>query len=96
MQVPSCQGVQGMPSTVGNSLIPPPNAAPVSGGAGGTTCGPPDWPLTQTPEKSLGTVPYGHAAAGAAVAHNAAPTNTTHAPAPTKIFTTPSVVGLRR
>ena len=57
MQVPRCCGVQGMPSTVGNWLGPPPYTAPVCEGATGTLVGPPEVPLTQTPEKSLGTVP---------------------------------------
>lgn len=76
-----------MPSTVGNSLMPPPYTAPVCGGAGATTCPPPEVPLTQTPLKSLGTVPDGHAEAGAAVAPMPAPTRTAHAQAPRKIFT---------
>jgi len=49
-------------------------------------------PLTQTPAKSLGTVPLGHADAGAAVAHRPAPTNSAQAPAPRKIFTLLSLV----
>ncbi len=56
MQAPRCCGVQGMPSTLGNSSGPPPNTAPVSGGAGGTASLPLPL-LTHTPEKSLGTVP---------------------------------------
>lgn len=81
-----------MPSTVGNSFGPPPYTAPVCGGAGVTACPPPDVPLTQTPAKSLGTVPAGHADAGAALAHRPAPTSTAQAPAPRKIFTVLSVV----
>ena len=72
MQVPSFCGVHGMPSTVGNSLGPPPYTAPDCGGEGATACPPPEVPLTQTPAKSLGTVPLGHAEAGAAVAHRPA------------------------
>lgn len=87
MQVPRCCGVQGMPSTVGNSLGPPPYTAPVCGGEGATACPPPEVPLTQTPAKSLGTVPLGHAEAGAAVAQRPAPTKSAQAPALRKIFT---------
>jgi len=91
MQVPRCCGVHGMPSTEGNSLGPPPNTAPTCAGAGGTTCGPPDWPLTQTPAKSVGTVPLGHAAAGDAVAHATAPSNRADTTALTSIFMPPSL-----
>ena len=79
--------MQGMPSTVGNSLGPPPYTAPVCAGAGVTACPPPEVPLTQTPAKSLGTVPLGHADAGAAVAYRPALTKSAHAPAPRKILT---------
>lgn len=57
MQVPSCWGVQGIPLTDGNSSIPPPTVAPVPGATGGAAESPPVPPLTQTPSKSLGTVP---------------------------------------
>ena len=86
MQVPSFCGVHGMPSTVGNSLGPPPYTAPDCGGEGATACPPPEVPLTQTPAKSLGTVPLGHAEAGAAVAHRPTPTNRAQAPATRKIL----------
>ena len=80
-----------MPSTVGISLGPPPNTAPVCGGATGTPALPLPL-LMQTPEKSLGSVPYGQAGAGAAVTSAPPPSSSAHAPAPRRIFTLISVV----
>lgn len=69
-----------MPFTDGSELTPPLNMAPLCPDGG--VAAPPDGPLTHTPAKSLGTVPLGQAAAGAAFAHKPPAAIAAHTPTP--------------